>query len=122
MWGSLNFILLSLASVIRAHGDHELSQEPIAGPHKSLWYNTLPGDGGTQVREVPSELARSSLDDDGTPKRIATSSSGLEKPPYIIGFYDYVTIFRVPALCFVVRSCAPLSLLLRCFFSKFKCE
>jgi agmatinase len=30
------------------HGD-QAGQFPIAGPHKSLWYNTLPGDGGTQV-------------------------------------------------------------------------
>lgn len=30
-----------------AHSSHD--QAPIAGPHKSLWYNTLPGDGGTQV-------------------------------------------------------------------------
>lgn len=37
-----------LAAGAFAHGDHE-SQIPIAGPHKALWYNTLPGDGGTQV-------------------------------------------------------------------------
>lgn len=36
-----------LAVVVFAHGDH--GQTPIAGPHKSLWYNTIPGDGGTQV-------------------------------------------------------------------------
>jgi agmatinase len=36
------------AAVVLGHGDHE-DQTPIAGPHKSLWYNTLPGDGGTQV-------------------------------------------------------------------------
>lgn len=40
--------IIALAAAVQAHGDHE--QEPIAGPHKSLWYNTLPGDGGTQVR------------------------------------------------------------------------
>lgn len=38
---------VAFAAAVQAHGDHE--QEPIAGPHKSLWYNTLPGDGGTQV-------------------------------------------------------------------------
>ena len=46
---------LALAGFITAaaaHGDH--SQTPLAGPHKSLWYNTLPGDGGTQVRIGPS--------------------------------------------------------------------
>jgi len=37
----------AFATVLLAHGDHE--QTPIAGPHKSLWYNTIPGDGGTQV-------------------------------------------------------------------------
>lgn len=31
-----------------AHGHHE-DQTPIEGPHQGLWYNTLPGDGGTQV-------------------------------------------------------------------------
>ena len=39
--------LAVLAASVAAHGDHE--QKPIAGPHKSLWYNALPGDGGTQV-------------------------------------------------------------------------
>lgn len=39
----------ALASSVLSHGDHE-SQIPLAGPHKALWYNTLPGDGGTQVR------------------------------------------------------------------------
>jgi hypothetical protein len=37
-----------LVNSVLAHGDHE-HQIPIQGPHKSLWYNTLPGDGGTQV-------------------------------------------------------------------------
>lgn len=37
------------ATVVLAHGDHH-DQEPLEGPHKKLWYNTLPGDGGTQVR------------------------------------------------------------------------
>ena len=40
--------LVSLAALAVAHGDHH-DQEPIEGPHKGLWYNTLPGDGGTQV-------------------------------------------------------------------------
>jgi agmatinase len=39
-------IIVALAAAVAAHGDHE-DQTPIAGPHKSLWYNTLPGDGGT---------------------------------------------------------------------------
>ena len=45
--------LLATAAVVvtgvSAHGSHGEKQEPLTGPHKSLWYNTLPGDGGTQV-------------------------------------------------------------------------
>lgn len=37
----------ALVALATAHGNQ--GQKPIAGPHKSLWYNTLPGDGGTQV-------------------------------------------------------------------------
>ena len=40
---------LGLAAVVAAHGDHSSDQTPIEGPLNSLWYNTLPGDGGTQV-------------------------------------------------------------------------
>lgn len=43
-------VVAALAAGVAAHGDHAHDQEPIAGPHKGLWYNTLPGDGGTQVR------------------------------------------------------------------------
>lgn len=39
---------LALSGLSAAHGDH--GQLPMSGPHKGLWYNTLPGDGGTQVR------------------------------------------------------------------------
>jgi len=39
--------IFALASLSAAHGGHD--QIPMAGPHKDLWYNTLPGDGGTQV-------------------------------------------------------------------------
>lgn len=38
----------ALAATVSGHGDHA-DQTPIEGPHKALWYNTLPGDGGTQV-------------------------------------------------------------------------
>ena len=38
--------LLAL-SLVAAHSDQR--QEPIAGPLKDIWYNALPGDGGTQV-------------------------------------------------------------------------
>ena len=43
------------AAATQAHSDHD--QEPIAGPHKSLWYNTLPGDGGTQADSVFSGIS-----------------------------------------------------------------
>lgn len=46
----LSSALLSFAAAVAAHGDHDHDQEPLAGPHEGLWYNTLPGDGGTQVR------------------------------------------------------------------------
>ena len=45
---SLCFV--ACAALATPHADHD--QKPIAGPHKSLWYNTrrpIPGDGGTQV-------------------------------------------------------------------------
>ncbi|EUC39039.1 hypothetical protein COCVIDRAFT_91489 [Bipolaris victoriae FI3] len=47
--------LLSFAAAVAAHGDHD--QEPLAGPHESLWYNTLPGDGGTQADSVFSGIS-----------------------------------------------------------------
>ena len=40
-------LALSWATLAVAHAGHE--QKTIAGPHQSLWYNTLPGDGGTQA-------------------------------------------------------------------------
>jgi len=45
----LTTFVAALAATVTAHGDHDKDQEPLAGPHKSLWYNTLPGDGGKQV-------------------------------------------------------------------------
>ena len=39
--------ILALSTLSAAHGNH--AQSPMAGPHQGLWYNTLPGDGGTQV-------------------------------------------------------------------------
>lgn len=44
----------ALAATVSAHGDHK-DQEPLAGPHKGLWYNSLPGDGGKQVRHGRDE-------------------------------------------------------------------
>ncbi|MCJ1302794.1 hypothetical protein MMC08_005599 [Hypocenomyce scalaris] len=45
------------AGLITAHDSHAHDQEPIAGPHKSLWYNALPGDGGTQADSVFSGIS-----------------------------------------------------------------
>ncbi|CAN9450068.1 unnamed protein product [Alternaria alternata] len=44
-------IVASFAATVAAHGDHGHDQEPLAGPHEGLWYNTLPGDGGTQIEQ-----------------------------------------------------------------------
>jgi agmatinase len=44
----------TLATGALAHVGHD--QTPIAGPHKALWYNTLPGDGGTQVGQLSCKL------------------------------------------------------------------
>ena len=52
----MSFSLLCIAALAiqaYAHDDHD--QKPIAGPHKSLWYNSMtriPGDGGTQVEST----------------------------------------------------------------------
>lgn len=35
----------ALVAAVSAHIQEPLKQ----GPHKGLWYNTLPGDGGTQA-------------------------------------------------------------------------
>jgi agmatinase len=53
----LSSALLSFAAAVAAHGDHDHDQEPLAGPHEGLWYNTLPGDGGTQVGDSSICLA-----------------------------------------------------------------
>lgn len=45
---SASLAVAGLIELAIAHNDQ--SQVPIAGPHQSLWYNKLPGDGGTQVR------------------------------------------------------------------------
>ncbi|EFX04272.1 agmatinase [Grosmannia clavigera kw1407] len=48
--------LSCLAAVASAHGDHN-QQKNVAGPLESLWYNTLPGDGGTQADSVFSGIS-----------------------------------------------------------------
>ncbi|CAM1504785.1 Fc.00g023760.m01.CDS01 [Cosmosporella sp. VM-42] len=52
---SKTIIALSWAAIATAHGGHE--QEPLSGPLQSLWYNTLPGDGGTQADSVFSGIS-----------------------------------------------------------------
>ena len=39
-------LVVAIAAAVGAHGDHDHDQTPMEGPHKQLWYNTLPGDGG----------------------------------------------------------------------------
>ncbi|KAH6953352.1 arginase family-domain-containing protein [Fusarium avenaceum] len=48
---------LSFVSVAVAHGAHDHDQEPMSGPLQSLWYNTLPGDGGKQADSVFSGIS-----------------------------------------------------------------
>ena len=43
-----NFLSLALVAAAAAHEHHD-DQVDMAGPHQSLWYHNLPGDGGTQV-------------------------------------------------------------------------
>ncbi|GKZ22943.1 hypothetical protein AbraIFM66951_009309 [Aspergillus brasiliensis] len=47
--------LLALSGIATAHSGHD--QTPLAGPHQKLWYNTLPGDGGTQADSVFSGIS-----------------------------------------------------------------
>ncbi|KAK3720776.1 hypothetical protein LTR37_003439 [Vermiconidia calcicola] len=54
MWKSLA-IAAALAVYTQAHGDDAHEQEPLTGP--LLWYNTLPGDGGTQADSVFSGIS-----------------------------------------------------------------
>jgi agmatinase len=51
---SLVLSLVSFAAVVAAHGNH--AQQPVSGPHRGLWYNTIPGDGGTQADAVYSGI------------------------------------------------------------------
>jgi hypothetical protein len=47
--------LLAISAIASAHSDHR--QQAIAGPHQNLWYNTIPGDGGTQADSVFSGIS-----------------------------------------------------------------
>merc|ERR1712000_30897 len=45
---------LGCAAAAMAHGSHEQTK---LGPHESLWYNRMPGDGGTQADSVFSGIS-----------------------------------------------------------------
>ncbi|KAJ5708855.1 agmatinase [Penicillium malachiteum] len=49
--------VIALAGLAVAHGNPSHDQTPIAGPYKDIWYNTLPGDGGTQADSVFSGIS-----------------------------------------------------------------
>ncbi|KAI0891418.1 Arginase/deacetylase [Annulohypoxylon nitens] len=46
---------LGYVAYATAHGTHD-NQKTLSGPHQALWYNTLPGDGGTQADSVFSGI------------------------------------------------------------------
>ncbi|KAJ0356050.1 hypothetical protein KNSL1_000540 [Colletotrichum chrysophilum] len=52
---SRTLLALALTATVYGHGDHD--QKSMSGPHQSLWYNTLPGDGGTQADSVFSGIS-----------------------------------------------------------------
>ncbi|KAI0864898.1 arginase family-domain-containing protein [Xylaria cubensis] len=54
MWTKL--VTFGIVAVVAGH-DPQNHQSPLSGPHKSLWYNTLPGDGGTQADSVFSGIS-----------------------------------------------------------------
>ncbi|KAI0012592.1 agmatinase 1 [Xylariaceae sp. FL0662B] len=50
--------LLAIVYIAVAAGhDGHSDQKSLSGPHQSLWYNTLPGDGGTQADSVFSGIS-----------------------------------------------------------------
>ncbi|KND87228.1 putative agmatinase 1 [Tolypocladium ophioglossoides CBS 100239] len=49
-------LALWLVAVAAGHSQHD-SQKSVAGPLQSLWYNNLPGDGGTQADSVFSGIS-----------------------------------------------------------------
>ncbi|KAJ9639080.1 hypothetical protein H2204_003988 [Knufia peltigerae] len=83
------FALLACAGCAIAHGNHGHDQSPISGPHKSLWYNTLPGDGGTQVHHstlaLRTDLALD-LDPAGSDKVLDASISSSRKLGFSGGY------------------------------------
>ncbi|KAI2618135.1 Arginase/deacetylase [Hypoxylon sp. NC1633] len=47
---------LACIAYAAAHGTHD-EQKTLSGPHQALWYNALPGDGGTQADAVFSGIS-----------------------------------------------------------------
>jgi hypothetical protein len=78
MLPSIN-LLIAAAAVVLAHGDHGHGQTPLEGPHKQLWYNMLPGDGGTQVCAPNHNVAYQELPLTGS----RPTQSSQESPPLV---------------------------------------
>ncbi|KAI0879031.1 arginase family-domain-containing protein [Hypoxylon argillaceum] len=53
---AISAVVLGIATGVASH-DPQSKQAELSGPHKSLWYNTLPGDGGTQADSVFSGIS-----------------------------------------------------------------
>ncbi|KAI1185716.1 Arginase/deacetylase [Nemania serpens] len=53
------FAVLTILGIAASVSSHDLhgDQNTVAGPHRPLWYNTLPGDGGTQADSVFSGIS-----------------------------------------------------------------
>ncbi|KAM0418982.1 hypothetical protein ACHAPT_012033 [Fusarium lateritium] len=83
-----------------AHAGHE--QEPLSGPHQSLWYNTLPGDGGTQADSVFSGITTFGR----LPYQPCLSHSGIKYDIAFIGApFDTGTSYRPGARWATVLDC-----------------
>jgi hypothetical protein len=52
----ISAVVLGIATGVASH-DPQSKQADLSGPHRSLWYNTLPGDGGTQADSVFSGIS-----------------------------------------------------------------
>ncbi|KAI5927429.1 arginase family-domain-containing protein [Camillea tinctor] len=51
-----SLLVLGCAALAAAHEGHD-DQKTLSGPHQALWYNRLPGDGGTQADSVFSGIS-----------------------------------------------------------------
>lgn len=79
---NLALCLATFATAVFAHSGHSIDQEPLAGPYEKLWYNTLPGDGGTQVRKNGStQISPNAESNRPIPSSLASARSG-ESPTF----------------------------------------